>query len=62
MACLVFQQVRGEKLQRNGALQFRVLGLVDDTHAAPADFGEDLVVGDRLADHDGQIVPLPDTW
>ena len=39
-----------------------VISLIDNTHAAPADFGEDLVVADRAADHDGQIVALPDTW
>ena len=44
-----------------GGGQF-VLGLIDDTHAAPAEFGEDLVVADGLADHDSQIVALRDTW
>ena len=38
--------------------QRRVFGLVDHTHAAPADFGGDLVVADRLAYHDGVILPV----
>ena len=64
-ACLVlgvFDRVRGQELQRNGPFQLRVLGLVDDTHAAPADFGEDLVVADSGVDHDIQIVALRDNW
>ncbi len=43
-------------------MQFRVLGLVDDPHAAFTELGEDLVVANRAADHHGQIVALPDTW
>ncbi len=39
-------------------LEARVLGLVNDTHAAPAELGEDLVVADRLAYHDGVILPV----
>ncbi len=59
---LVFENVRAKEFQGDRALQLRVFGLVNDTHAAPADFGEDLVVADGFADHDGQIVPLPDRW
>ncbi len=58
----VLQQMRRQKLQRDSALEFEILGLVDHPHAASAEFGEDLVVADRAADHDGQIVPLPDYW
>ena len=34
------------------------LGLVDHTHAALAELGEDFVMGDGLADQDGPILPL----
>ncbi len=34
------------------------MGLIDDTHAAPAEFGKDLVMADRLAYHDGVILPV----
>ena len=37
------------QLQSNRALQLRVLGFIDNTHAAPAEFGEDLVMADRGA-------------
>ena len=43
--------MRGEELEGNGAVQRRVLGLVNDTHAALADFLGDLVVGHGLADY-----------
>ena len=44
------------------ALELGVLGLADDTHAAPTELGEDIVMADRAADHDSQIAALPDTW
>ncbi len=50
--------MRRQKLQRDSALEFEIFGLVDDPHPAPAEFGEDLVVADRAANHDGQIVAL----
>ena len=59
---LVTKQVSCQEFQSYRTLEVRVLGLVNHTHPAPADFGEDLVVADRAADHDGQIVALPDTW
>ena len=40
-----------------GALKFRVLGLVDDTHAAFTELIGDAVVRDRRADHAGPILP-----
>ena len=52
---LVFEHVGAKEFQGNRALKLRVLGLVDDTHGAPAEFGEDLVVADRFADHDAQL-------
>ena len=42
----VFGEVRGEKLQRDGAVEFGIEGLVDDAHAAFADLFEQAVVGD----------------
>ena len=60
-ACLgfgVFNGFGAEKLQRNGAVEFRIEGLVDDPHAALAEFFGDLVVRDGLADHDGPILPF----
>ncbi len=39
-------------------LQLRLFGLVDHTHAALAELGGDLVVGDDLPDQDGPILPL----
>ena len=53
----VFDGVGGQELQRDGTFELGVLGLVDHPHAAPADLGEDLVVGDGFADHDGSILP-----
>ena len=37
----------------NSPVELSVLGLVDNPHPAPAEFGEDLVVRDGLADHVG---------
>ncbi len=55
---LVAQQMARKKLQRNEPLEFGVLGLIDNAHAALADFLEDAVVRDCLADQDVRIVPL----
>ncbi len=49
----VFEQMRRQELESHRAFELGVLGLVDNPHAAPAEFGGDLVVGDRLADHVG---------
>ena len=51
----VFQGFRPMKLQGDGSIELGVLSFVNDTHAAPAEFGEDLVVADRRADHNGPI-------
>ena len=40
-----------EELERHGAPQARVLGFVDDTHAAAAKLAQDAVVGEGLSDH-----------
>ncbi len=47
----VFEQMRRQKLQRDRALQLRVFGFVDDTHAALAELPGDLVVRNGPADH-----------
>ena len=46
----------GQELEGDEAVQPSVLGLVDDTHAAAAQLLDDAVVGDGLADHQGQIL------
>ena len=38
-------------------MQFRVLGLVDDPHAAFTELGEDLVVADGPTNLAGPILP-----
>jgi hypothetical protein len=43
--------VVGQKFDGDEAVQARVLGLIDDAHAATAEFLEDAVVRDGLADH-----------
>jgi hypothetical protein len=40
-----------QELQRDGALEFGVLGLIDHTHTPATQLFYDAVVGDRLADH-----------
>ena len=47
----VARDVLGEKFQRDETAELGVFGLVDDSHAAAAEFFEDAVVGDGLADH-----------
>ena len=50
--CLsIFGYFVGQKLQRDKAVQFHVLGLIDDTHPAAAQLLDDAVVRDSLADH-----------
>ena len=48
---LVLNQVGRQKLQNDGAVELGIDGLVDHTHPAFAEFLDDLVMGDRLADH-----------
>ena len=47
----VLGNIIGQKLQRDEAAEAWVLGLVDHTHAAAAEFLDDAVVRDGLADH-----------
>ena len=42
----------GQKLQRDKAVQARVLGFVDHAHATAAELFDDAVVRDGLADHE----------
>ena len=46
----------GQKLQGDGPLELSVPGLVDDPHAALAELFENLVVRDRLADHERSLI------
>ena len=55
---VILDQMRGQEFQRDGPVELRILGLVYHAHAAPAELGGDLVVGDGLADHNGPILPL----
>jgi len=47
---LVSDDGEGKKLERDEAMEASVLRFVDDAHAASADFFDDAVVGDGLAD------------
>ena len=47
----IARDVVGQELQRDEAVQARVLGLVDHAHAAAAQLLDDAVVRDGLADH-----------
>ena len=49
----VAHESRREELERHQAAKPEVLGLVDYAHAAGADFGDDAIVGDGLADLQG---------
>ena len=53
----VAEEFLRQELQRDGAVQAGVLGLVDDTHASAADLLQDAVVGDGLTDHVVQPAP-----
>ena len=46
----VAREARGQQLERDVAAELRVLGAEDLAHAAGAELGRDLVVGDRGAD------------
>ena len=50
-------QVGSKKLEGDRTFELRVLSPVDDTHAAFAELGHDLVVADGSADNAGLILP-----
>src|SRR5208283_4501529 len=52
----VLSYVLGQKLQRDKAAKFRVLGLINNTHASAAELLDDAVVRDDLADHSWRIL------
>ena len=54
----VAEQMSSEKLQGDRPFEIDVLGFVDDTHPALAEFFEDLVTGDGFADHG----PTGEAW
>ena len=46
----------GQKLERDLAAEFQVLGFIDDAHPAPAELFEDAVMRDGLSDHWAEIL------
>jgi hypothetical protein len=48
---LILRQIVGQKLECHASAQFRVLSLVHYTHPASAEFLDNAVVQDGLADH-----------
>ena len=58
----ILQSIGAKEFECDRPFELSVLSLVDNTHPTPAEFGEDLVVADCRADHDAQIVALPDYW
>ena len=55
---VVLENIGAKELERDRAVELRILGLIDDTHAALAELGGDLVVRDGLPNQDGDIVAL----
>src|SRR5438105_4161072 len=51
----IFGNLVRQKLQGDEAVQLYVLCLVDNTHAATAEFLDDAVMRDSLADHSWRI-------
>jgi len=47
----VLGYIRGKELEGNEPAELRILGLVDHTHPAAAQFLDDAVVRNGLADH-----------
>ena len=57
-ALFVAQQMRRQEFERHGPIEFRIFGLVNNTHPTFAELLGDLVVRDGRADHDGSILAL----
>ena len=47
----VAREILGQELQRDGAAEPVVFGLVDDTHPALAELSDDAITRDRTAQH-----------
>ncbi len=47
----VFGDFIGQEFQGNKAMQLHVFGFIDHAHPAAAEFVDDAIVGDGLADH-----------
>jgi len=56
--CEVTGNVLWQELECDEAMQPRIFGLVDDTHAATAQLLDDAVVRDDLVDHSWRILRL----
>ena len=54
----IVSNIRRQELDRHEAAELQVLGLVNHSHAATAEFFHDAVVGDGLVDHRRQKTPL----
>ena len=59
LGLFVVKQMLGQELQRHLAVEFGVLSLVDDTHAALAELRDELVVANALADHHDRGIVAP---
>jgi hypothetical protein len=46
----IFRYLHGQEFEGNKPAELDILGLVDDTHAATAEFSNDAVMGNGLAD------------
>jgi hypothetical protein len=55
---LIVGQCWGKELQRHETVEASILRPVDDAHPAPAQFVENAVVRDRLADHQVEILGI----
>ena len=53
------RKLRGQIFECNGAIELAVERLVDDTHAALTELGNDLVVGYGLSDQRADFRPEP---
>jgi hypothetical protein len=56
---VVREEMGGQELEGDGALELAVLGFIYDPHTTLAELGEDLVVGYGLADHALMIAGKP---
>src|SRR5712692_8573134 len=54
---MVLCEFIGKELQGHEPAQLGVLGLVHHSHAAATELHQDAIVGDRVADHDGDQLP-----